>query len=71
MSLHRALNISILKENNPFITRGYNGPELFCDRGEETRSLVRNAENGVSTTLISIRRMGKTCLIWHTMEGLF
>jgi AAA+ ATPase superfamily predicted ATPase len=57
-------------EHNPFIISGYHGPELFCDREKETQSLLSNAENGVNTTLISIRRMGKTGLIWHTMEKL-
>jgi AAA+ ATPase superfamily predicted ATPase len=57
-------------ERNPFIISGYHSPELFCDREEETRTLTENAENGINTTLISIRRMGKTGLIWHTIEGL-
>ena len=56
--------------HNPFIISGYHGPELFCDRENETQSLLSNAENGVNTTLISIRRMGKTGLIWHTMKKL-
>jgi AAA+ ATPase superfamily predicted ATPase len=55
---------------NPFIITGYHGPDLFCDREEETRTLISNAENGVNTTLTSIRRMGKTGLIWHTMRKL-
>jgi uncharacterized protein len=56
--------------HNPFIISGYHGPEFFCDRINETKSLLSNAENGVNTTLISIRRMGKTGLIRHTMEKL-
>jgi AAA+ ATPase superfamily predicted ATPase len=57
-------------KHNPFIISGYYSPELFCDRENETKALLSNAENGVNTTLISIRRMGKTGLIWHTMERL-
>jgi uncharacterized protein len=57
-------------EHNPFIISGYYGPDLFCDRENETKVLLCNAENGVNTTLISIRRMGKTGLILHTMEKL-
>ena len=52
---------------NPFIITGYHGPDLFCNREKETRTLISNAENGVNTTLTSIRRIGKTGLIWHTM----
>ena len=59
-----------MNNRNPFIISGYQGPELFCDRENETRTLISNAENGVNTTLISIRRMGKTGLILHTMERL-
>lgn len=57
-------------ERNPFIISGYHDPDLFCNRDNETRTLINNSENGVNTTLISIRRMGKTGLIWHTMERL-
>jgi hypothetical protein len=55
---------------NPFIITGYKGSDLFCDRENETRLLTRNAENGVNTTLVSIRRMGKSGLILHTFEQL-
>lgn len=59
-----------MAERNPFIINGYFGPELFCDRKEETQTLITNARNGVNTTLVSIRRMGKSGLIWHTMDQL-
>lgn len=59
-----------MAERNPFIISGYFGPELFCDRVKETRTLITNARNGVNTTLVSIRRMGKSGLIWHTIEQL-
>jgi hypothetical protein len=59
-----------MAERNPFIISGYFGPDLFCDRETETRTLISNAENGVNTTLISIRRMGKSGLIWHSIEEL-
>jgi hypothetical protein len=55
---------------NPFIISGYIGPEFFCDRDDETGILTNNFENRVNTTLISLRRMGKTGLIWHTFEKL-
>ncbi|MCC8119482.1 MAG: ATP-binding protein [Bacteroidales bacterium] len=49
--------------NNPFLIYGYNGPEFFCDRIEETRNLISALENGRNVTLMSPRRMGKTGLI--------
>jgi len=56
--------------NNPFPVSGYYGTALFCDRVEETKRLVSNVKNGVNTTILSIRRMGKTGLIWHVFETL-
>jgi len=55
---------------NPFITVGYAGPKWFCDRKEETKSLLQSIENGLSVTLTSIRRIGKTGLIRHTLSQL-
>lgn len=53
---------------NPFPVSGYAGPALFCNRQEETRQLLDNALNGINTTLLSIRRMGKTGLLEHTLR---
>ena len=50
---------------NPFLTYGYNGPEYFCDREEETKRLTLLLTNGNHVALISPRRMGKTGLIRH------
>ena len=50
---------------NPFLTYGYNGPEYFCDREEETKRLTSLLVNGNHVALISPRRMGKTGLIRH------
>ncbi|NTW33222.1 MAG: ATP-binding protein [Bacteroidetes bacterium] len=60
----------IAKNINPFPVSGYHGAELFCNREKEIKSLIRNIENGVNTTLISIRRMGKTGTILHLFEQL-
>lgn len=49
--------------NNPFLTYGYKSPEYFCDRVDETHSLISALENGRNVTLMSPRRMGKTGLI--------
>ena len=50
---------------NPFPAGGYRGPDYFCDREKETLALRRNMENGLNTTFISHRRMGKTAVIHH------
>lgn len=50
---------------NPFITRGYAGPEYFCDRVKETRDIIDLVTNGNNIALISPRRLGKTDLIRH------
>lgn len=58
------------KPNTPFPTSGYYGKAYFCDREAETERLLTNIRSGISTTLIAIRRMGKTGLILHTREQL-
>jgi AAA+ ATPase superfamily predicted ATPase len=55
---------------NPFPVSGYFGSEYFCNRSKETQNIVLKADNGVNTTLISIRRMGKTGLIQHVFNQL-
>lgn len=55
---------------NPFILSGYVSEEYFCDREKETEELIRATLNGVNTTLVSPRRMGKTGLILHTFNRL-
>jgi uncharacterized protein len=56
--------------NNPFIIKGYESKELFCNRTTELQTLVSNIENGVDTTLISARRMGKTGLIMRLFDEI-
>ena len=51
--------------NNPFVTNGYAGPEYFCDRVEETATLMRMLTNENNIALISPRRLGKTDLLRH------
>ena len=55
---------------NPFPLTAYCGPDYFCNRQAETKRLTDNAMNGVHTTLLSIRRMGKTGLIHHLFHKL-
>ncbi len=54
----------------PFPTTGYYGPKFFCDRKEETETLISNINGGQSTTLVAIRRIGKTGLIKHLQYNM-
>lgn len=61
-----------MKPSNPFLVRGYAGPEFFCDRAAETASLVSSIENDRDVTLIAPRRYGKTGLVhnvFHRLRG--
>ena len=53
---------------NPFVTKGYAGPEYFCDRVKETEDLVKLLTNENNMALISPRRLGKTDLINHVFS---
>ncbi len=55
---------------NPFPVSAYQGPEFFCDRKKELKKLNLNITNGIHTTLLSVRRMGKTGLIRHLFNEL-
>lgn len=50
---------------NPFVVGRYVSDHYFCDRQSETEFLVKQVVNGRNVALISLRRMGKTGLIWH------
>ena len=60
----------MIKPNNPFLISGYHSPEFFCDRNQETATVMDALYNGRNLTLISPRRMGKTGLIRHTFHHL-
>ncbi len=70
--IHFVLYICCVKKKNvienPFQLKGYIGPNYFCDRENELARLILNAKNGVNTTLLSVRRMGKTGLIHHVFN---
>jgi len=52
-----------MSPNNPFLITGYYSPEYFCDRKQETETIVGALANGRNLTLIAPRRIGKTGLI--------
>ena len=58
------------KIDNPFLLYGYEGPEYFCDRKEETEEMVSSLRNGCNITLMSPRRYGKTGLIRHVFHKI-
>ncbi len=49
---------------------GYSGPEYFCNRKSEAKSIINALTNGRNITLHSLRRMGKTDLIHHVFHQL-
>ncbi|OQA01980.1 MAG: Archaeal ATPase [Bacteroidetes bacterium ADurb.Bin408] len=55
---------------NPFIVKAYLSKELFCDRENELNVLHRNFNNGINTTIISPRKMGKSGLIHRFFDDL-
>ena len=57
-------------KKNPFIISGYSGAEYFCNRELETEKLISAVKNQRNITLFSLRRMGKTGLIWHVFHSL-
>ena len=58
------------KLKNPFVYEGYEGPDYFCDRTEETEKLIANWQNGRNVTLVSPRKIGKTGLIKHAFNRI-
>lgn len=59
-----------MKQINPFPVVGYYGPALFCDREKEIAKLSGNLQGGINTTLISVRRMGKTALLYRIFDEI-
>lgn len=55
---------------NPFLTIGYISKSYFCNREYELEILKKNVKNGINTTLISARRLGKSALIHRVFEDL-
>ena len=53
------------KVENPFIYEGYESPDYFCDRIEDSEKLISHLRNGRNVTLVSPRKIGKAGLIKH------
>ena len=50
---------------NPFVLSPAIPDEFFCDRQNESASLIKSINNQENVVLISPRRVGKTGLIYH------
>ncbi|MBM3404999.1 MAG: ATP-binding protein [Bacteroidetes bacterium] len=55
---------------NPFVIKGYEGAVYFCDREKETERISHAIENQRDLTLVSLRKMGKTGLIFHVFKQM-
>ena len=42
-----------MKPNNPFLISGYYSPEFFCDREQETGTILDALHNGRNVALIA------------------
>lgn len=58
----------MIKNTNPFIVSGKIPTALFCDRKNETDSLLKFLQNEENVVLMSQRRMGKTKLVEHCSD---
>lgn len=61
----KEINKMAKREINPFVVGRYVSDEYFCDRRQETDTLIKQIQNGRNITLISDRRLGKSGLIEH------
>ena len=55
---------------NPFALVPYVSKDLFCDREQETKTVLDYLLNGSNVTLISPRRYGKTGLIYRVFDEI-
>ena len=55
---------------NPFALVPYVSKDLFCDREQETKTILEYLLNGSNVTLISPRRYGKTGLIYRVFDEI-
>jgi len=58
-------------QSNPFVIHGYEAPEYFCDRVEETSAITQMITQTGNILLTAPRRIGKTGLIEHCYDQSF
>lgn len=66
--LHRKQIVKGVVMENPFALVPYVSKDLFCDREQETKTVLEYLLNGSNVTLISPRRYGKTGLIYRVFD---
>ncbi len=59
-----------MKAGNPFLIQGYISPVYFCDRLNETSTIIDAVDNRRNITIYSLRRIGKTGLIRNAFYKL-
>lgn len=62
------MEIKQLNSQNPFKVGRLIPDEYFCDRDQETATLIKHVANGRNVALISPRRLGKSGLIGHLFQ---
>lgn len=55
---------------NPFLIKGYKSPQYFCNRIQESNTLISAIRNNQDITLFGHRRFGKSALIHHVFHKL-
>lgn len=55
---------------NPFLIKGYKSPQYFCNRLQESETLITAIRNNQDITLFGPRRFGKSALIHHIFHRL-
>jgi hypothetical protein len=55
---------------NPFLIKGYESPQYFCNRVQESNTLLTAIRNNQDVTLFGHRRLGKSALIHHVFRKL-
>lgn len=61
--------MTTIQPNNPFLIAGYYSPAYFCDRQQETATIISALHNERNLTLVAPRRMGKTEMVYRTEAG--
>lgn len=65
------MEVSRMNSMNPFKVGRFIEDEFFCDRDNETATLIKHVTNGRNVALISPRRLGKSGLIGHLFQQDF
>ena len=64
--------LSLILLKNPFVTKGYAGPEYFCDRIQETEDLVKMLTVFGRAIFEELKPLGKKVweVFYHTIKSV-